>query len=172
MATGATLCSVTITVRVERLTVDESPRLRAIRLRALADAPDAFGTTFEEAAAQPAEIWSEQLQELPTFVAVNDGLDIGMVRCQPDETEPDTAFLISMWVAPAERRKGAGDALIDAAVEWARTNGVKRLLLDVVDDNAAAIALYARKGFQPTGEVTTLPPPRDHIREHQRELRL
>ena len=159
-------------LRVERLTVDEAPRLRAIRLRALADAPDAFGTTFEGAAAQPAETWSEQLQELPTFVAVNDGLDVGMVRCQPDETEPDTALLISMWVAPASRRIGVGDALVDAAIEWARANGVSRLQLYVVDDNAPAIALYARKGFRATGVVATLPPPREHIREHQRELRL
>jgi GNAT superfamily N-acetyltransferase len=159
-------------VRVERLTVDEVPRLRAIRLRALADAPDAFGSTLAEAAARPPEIWAEQLQDLPTFVAVDDGLDIGMVRCEPDEARVDTATLISMWVAPTARRRGAGDALIDAVIEWARTNGVKRLLLNVVDDNAAAIALYARKGFRRTGQVTTLPPPRDHIREHQRELRL
>jgi len=157
---------------VERLTIDEAPRLRAIRLRALADAPDAFGTTFEEAAARPAETWAQQLRELPSFVAVDDGLDVGMVRCQPDETRSDTALLISMWVAPAARRSGVGDALIDAAIAWARANGVTRLQLYVVDDNAPAIALYARKGFQPTGEVATMPPPREHIREHQRELRL
>jgi GNAT superfamily N-acetyltransferase len=157
-------------VRVERLTVDEAPRLRAIRLRALADAPDAFGATLEEAVARPAEKWSQQLRELPTFVAVNDGLDVGMVRCQPDQTRTDTASLISMWVAPTARRSGVGDALIDAAIEWARANGVSRLLLYVVDDNAPAIALYARKGFQPNGEVATLPSPREHIREHQREL--
>ena len=38
--------------------------------------------------------------------------------------------------------------------------------------NASAIALYARKGFQPNGEVSALPPPREHIREHQRELKI
>jgi|SRR5688572_8020229 len=157
---------------VERLTIDEAPRLRAIRLRALADAPDAFGTTFEEAAARPAETWAQQLRELPSFVAVDDGLDVGMVRCQPDAARTDTASLISMWVAPAARQSGVGDALIDAAIDWARANGVYRLLLYVVDDNAPAIALYARKGFYPTGKVATLPPPREHIREHQRELRL
>ena len=158
--------------RVERLAVDEGPRLREIRLRALSDAPDAFGSTFEEAAARTAETWAQQLRELPTFVAVTDGHDVGMVRCQPDETRTDSVTLISMWVAPDARRSGLGEALIDAAIEWARANGVNRLLLYVVDDNAPAIALYARKGFRPTGEIATLPPPREHIREHQRELRL
>ena len=159
-------------LRVDRLTVDEAPRLRAIRLRALADAPAAFGATLEEALSRPADTWAQQLRELPSFVAVDDGVDVGMVRCQPDGTRADTASLISMWVAPAARRSGVGDALIDAAIEWARANGVSRLLLYVVDDNAPAIALYARKGFQPTGEVATMPPPREHIREHERELRL
>src|SRR5688572_9717104 len=157
---------------VERLTVDEAPRLRAIRLRALADAPDAFGTTLEEAAAWPADMWSQQLRDLATFVAVEDGLDIGMVRGMRDDTRTDTAWLISMWVAPTARRRGIGDALIDIVIDWARSNGFSRLLLDVADDNAPAIALYARKGFQPNGEVGALPPPREHVREHQRELRL
>jgi GNAT superfamily N-acetyltransferase len=146
--------------------------LRAIRLRALLDAPDAFGSTFEEAVARPEESWSQQVLELPTFVAVVDGLDVGMVRCARHETKVETAWLISMWVAPEARRVGVGGALVDAVIEWARSNGVNRLLLDVADRNPPAIALYARKGFEPNGEVSTLPPPREHVREHQRELRL
>jgi ribosomal protein S18 acetylase RimI-like enzyme len=77
-----------------------------------------------------------------------------------------------MWVAPEARRTGVGEALVDAVIEWAGSNGVKRLRLDVADNNAAAIALYIREGFQPNGKVSALPPPREHIREHQRELRL
>jgi len=77
-----------------------------------------------------------------------------------------------MWVAPEVRRRGVGGMLVDAVIEWARSNGVTRLLLDVADNNAPAIELYARKGFEPNGEVGTLPPPREYIREHQRELRL
>src|SRR5436190_9375583 len=72
-------------MRLERLSVDKGPRLRAIRLRALLDAPDAFGSTYEEIVARPAESWSKQLADLPTFVAVRDGIDVGMVRCARDE---------------------------------------------------------------------------------------
>ena len=77
-----------------------------------------------------------------------------------------------MWVAPEIRRTGVAAALVELVIEWARTNGVSRLLLDVADENAPAIALYDRKGFKLNGEVGALPPPRQHIREHQRELRL
>jgi GNAT superfamily N-acetyltransferase len=159
-------------VRLERLSAEEGPRLRAIRLRALLDAPDAFGSMFEETAGRPAASWLKQLQDLPTFVAVRDGLDVGMVRCARDEAAFETAWLISMWVAPEVRRTGVGGELVDAVIEWARSNGVNRLLLDVADHNASAIALYIGKGFEPNGHVSTLPPPREHIREHQRELRL
>ncbi len=159
-------------LRLTQLTTDEGPRLRSIRLRALLDSPEAFGSTLEETAARPAESWSKQLRDLPTFVAINDGLDVGVVRGARDEARVETAWLISMWVAPEARRRGVGGVLVDAVIEWARSNGVTRLLLDVADNNAPAIELYARKGFEPNGEVSTLPPPREHIREHQRELRL
>ena len=143
-----------------------------IRLRALADAPDAFASTYAAIADLPLEIWTKQLQEIATFVAVIHGEDVGLVRCVSDEHHHDTAWLISMWVAPEARGQGVGDALVDAVIEYARSSGASRLLLDVGDRNQPAIALYDRKGFEPNGQTDSLPAPRNHIREHQRELRL
>jgi len=45
-----------------------------------------------------------------------------------------------------------------------------QVLLDVADTNMAAIRLYARMGFVPSGVEGSLPPPREHIKEHQRVL--
>ena len=67
-------------VNIEHLSAGDGERLRAIRLRALRDAPDAFGTTLEEAAAQPPESWDRQLEQLATFVATGGGYDLGLVR--------------------------------------------------------------------------------------------
>jgi GNAT superfamily N-acetyltransferase len=161
-------------IRFEQLGPDEGTRLRAIRLRALQDAPDAFGTTFEQAFAHSDDVWAKQVVELPTFVIVyeDDGRDVAMVRCARDQDKTDTAWLISMWVAPEIRRAGAGGVLVDLVVAWAHENGISRLVLDVADLNRPAIALYESKGFAPNGKIGTMPPPRQHIREHQRELRL
>lgn len=159
-------------IRLEQLTADEGPRLRAIRLRALRDARDAFSTTFEEAAGRTPDEWSKQLRALPTFVAVDGTVDVGMVRCDRDNASQDTAWLISMWVAPEVRRRHVGSALVDVVIEWARAQGMRRLLLEVAVDNAPAIALYARMGFTPNGVVSSFAPPRDYIREEQWELRL
>ena len=62
----------------------------------------------------------------------------------------------------------SADALMTAAIAWGRQQHLARLLLDVGDENVPAIALYGRHGFQPTGELGTLPAPRTHVTEHRR----
>lgn len=54
-------------------------------------------------------------------------------------------------VAPAERRRGLGAALVDACVRAAAARGVGRLFLEVAALNAPARRLYARLGFVEVG---------------------
>jgi ribosomal-protein-alanine N-acetyltransferase len=63
----------------------------------------------------------------------------------------DERELLSLGVVPAHRRQGAASALIDAVVERVQGEGVKRLLLEVAEDNDEAQRLYARFGFEPIG---------------------
>jgi ribosomal protein S18 acetylase RimI-like enzyme len=84
----------------------------------------------------------------------------------------NAARLGSLWVAPEARGAGVGASLIEVVVEWARSEGFDELRLDVNDDNASAVKLYDLRGFEPTGEVSTLPPPREHLGKHQRVLKL
>ncbi len=58
---------------------------------------------------------------------------------------------LGLMVAAAHRRRGIGNALLDAAVEWARAAAVRKLELHVFPHNEAAIALYERFGFQQEG---------------------
>ena len=157
---------------IELLAAGAGSRFRAIRLRSLREAPDAFATTYEDAAAWPLDSWDRQLEQFPTFVATADGVDVGIVRGALHDEAAAIGYLISMWVAPDVRRRGIGSALVDAVITWARTQGLRRLLLDVSAENTSAIAFYTGKGFTPTGEAGTLPPPRQHIREIQLGLTL
>jgi GNAT superfamily N-acetyltransferase len=43
--------------KIERLSAGDEERLRAIRLQALSDSPDAFGTTFNEASVLSVTDW-------------------------------------------------------------------------------------------------------------------
>jgi ribosomal-protein-alanine N-acetyltransferase len=60
------------------------------------------------------------------------------------------AELDSMAVAAGARRQGIGGALLAAFLEWAREAGAV-VRLEVRASNAAAIRLYRRAGFVPSG---------------------
>lgn len=47
--------------------------------------------------------------------------------------------------------KGAGSGLMRAALDWAQSIGIERTELTVAEDNAAAIALYQKFGFEKEG---------------------
>src|SRR5262249_59106486 len=49
-----------VAVKVRRIRADEGLALRALRLRALADAPTAFGSTLAREEAFPADGWHER----------------------------------------------------------------------------------------------------------------
>jgi RimJ/RimL family protein N-acetyltransferase len=132
--------------------VGEGARLRDLRLRALADAPEAFAATVEEDAALPAADW-EALAAGPGVVLVAGDFS-GMAAVYLPEGEDPRVW--GTWVAPERRGGGLGRRLVDAAVDWARVRGIERLTLTVSDGAPAAEALYARAGFTPTGEVTPL----------------
>lgn len=74
-----------------------------------------------------------------------------------DRTDGAEAELIAVWVNPEHRELAVGHALVNAVVEWARADGHIRLRLWVTTGNAAAIGLYERLGFRPTGAVQPLP---------------
>ena len=161
---------------IERLQADDWERFYAIRIRALTEAPDAFGSTLEETQSRPVGHWRERLEESSsaTFVACEQASDVGLVVGAPfwGEEREGAAGLYSMWVAPEARGRGIGSALVSTVSSWAQTLGYMDIYLDVADENAPAIALYESQGFVPTGAVSTLDPPREHITEHERVLNL
>jgi RimJ/RimL family protein N-acetyltransferase len=60
---------------------------------------------------------------------------------------------IGMMVAADWRGRGAGTALVAAAIEWARARGLHKLALSVFPHNHAAIALYKKFGFVEEGRL-------------------
>ena len=58
---------------------EESARLRELRLRALADAPYAFGADYKVESEKPLEYWQEYLRNTDWCFAVIDGKDIGLL---------------------------------------------------------------------------------------------
>ncbi len=141
-------------VVIERFGADEWERLKAVRLRALRDAPDAFGSSYERESGFTPDTWRERLSGSWWRVAVAEGGDVGLVCVRVEEGR---AHLLSMWVAPEARGRGVGSRLVDAAIGRAREQGLDEVELWCVDHNTAARALYAGKGFTPSGKAMGLP---------------
>jgi RimJ/RimL family protein N-acetyltransferase len=58
---------------------------------------------------------------------------------------------LGLMVASSHRRRGVGRALLDQAVAWAESAGVRKLELHVFPWNEPAIALYDAFGFEREG---------------------
>lgn len=150
-------------IDVRRIRADEWPRLREIRLRALADAPTAFGDTVAAASGRPDEAWRVRAaanalgEESVLFVAEQDGRWLGLAGGLFAEEAPGVVELVSMWLEPAARGRGVAARLVDAVTDWARGRGADHLRLWVTEGNEAAIGLYLRSGFTFTGELAPLP---------------
>ncbi|MFI6362947.1 GNAT family N-acetyltransferase [Nocardia sp. NPDC050630] len=144
-------------VHVRLLSREEWATFRSIRLRALVDAPQAFGATLEEARSRSDQVWSDLLAQRVQFVASVGGIDVGTVGGHADPERPG-AHLISMWVAEKSRGTGISDRLVRSVVDWAVDAGHRKVWLEVAEGNTAAERLYLRHGFVRTGVRGTVAP--------------
>ena len=149
---------------IRRLQAHEWPAYRLLRLRSLADAPHAFGSSLAAEEAWRPELWmarlnaaSESGRDCP-LVADADGSLSGLVWAKCDAEQAGVVNLFQMWVAPEVRGQGVAAALLRDAIGWARSIGAHRVRLGVVEGNDAAARLYARAGFRDAGPPEPLRP--------------
>jgi GNAT superfamily N-acetyltransferase len=64
------------------------------------------------------------------------------------EGRTDQAILWDLRVAPDQRGRGTGRALVEAACGWARERGCVAMLVETQDINVAACRFYAAVGFR------------------------
>ena len=129
--------------------------MREVRLRSLADSPEAFGTQLDEAEAQPDSEWRAAARAASAgnrrawFIAEQGdepARAVGLVQAR--RRPPDSCLLFSMWVDPVVRRVGVGRTLLDAVEAWAREWGGREIVLWVFGSNSGAIRLYENSGFE------------------------
>ncbi|WP_203706924.1 GNAT family N-acetyltransferase [Asanoa iriomotensis] len=133
------------------LAEDDWKLWRELRLAALAEAPYAFGSTLAGWQDAVEEQWRQRLR-IPgarDLVAFLGDQPVGMASGVP--TGDGAVEVISVWVSPAGRGRGVGDALLDGIVRWAAESGASAVRLSVKADNAAATKLYERAGFVHVG---------------------
>lgn len=163
------------TTLVERARPDDWRDLRDVRLRALAGAPSAFGSTLAREVAFPDDVWRERAAQGRTLLArtvpdggppgdrgqSDDGAPpgpvVGVAVVVPSPDDPTVAELVSVWVEPGARGSGVAATLLEHADALAAELGARTLSLWVTATNAPALRLYERAGFATTGETQPLP---------------
>ncbi|MEM8511545.1 GNAT superfamily N-acetyltransferase [Massilia sp. MP_M2] len=159
---------------IRNLAPDEWPLYRTMRLRALQDAPDAFGSTLATESDRSPEEWAARLARAATsgidhaLAAEIAGQPVGLAWAKVDADAPALVNLFQMWVAPEARGQGVAAGLLTEAVRWARARGATAMQLGVNCANDAAVRLYARAGFVATGWREPMRPGSDQVEQRMR----
>jgi ribosomal protein S18 acetylase RimI-like enzyme len=136
---------------LRRLGPDDWAEFRDIRLRALADSPDAFGSTLEREQPFTEDDWRRCLA-VPVYVV----LDPHPVAVGGVFDNTGTPHVWGMWTDPAHRGRGHARRILDALIPAGTP-----AQLDVNVDNGGARTVYQRYGFVGTGELEPLRPGSD-----------
>lgn len=161
--------AISIERSVRRAVLGDEPILRELRLEAMCEAPDAFGSTYEKEVARTTADWGRWMSPGVTFILYEPAGARGMVAGLRDETDPAVVHLMAMWVHPQIRGSGGADELVAAVVAWAESVGANLVRLKVIQGNDRARHFYERMGFRPTGQEEVRE--RDGLIEVQMERR-
>jgi ribosomal protein S18 acetylase RimI-like enzyme len=146
-----------LSVDIRRLDPADFEAYRALRLRGLAEHPEAFTSSHEEDASKPpAEAQRRLAPESPDLVwgAFVDGTLVGVLGMTPERRARSRhkAHVFGMYVPAEYGRRGIGQALLHHVVAAARAMPhLEQLTLTVTRGNGLASRLYERAGFETFG---------------------
>ena len=135
---------------------------KAVRLRALEDAPHAFGSTYGKESQFTDSEWFARVERMngergAGFLAMDGETACGIAGSFLDQNDPTQAQLVSMWTAPTHRQQGLGRLLVKEVLNWAYRRNARTLLLMVTSNNETAVRFYERLGFARTGRTEPYP---------------
>lgn len=140
-------------VEVSLLGKNDWERLKAIRLRALTENPEAFGANLDETKAQSKEAWLKPFDKEDYLIASINGVDVGMLYIEVlNGDHGATCWVGGCWTDSAHRGKGVMRALFNYIDLHAKEMDWGRQGLGVWTDNYSAIKAYEYLGFTVAGE--------------------
>jgi RimJ/RimL family protein N-acetyltransferase len=161
-------------IAVRRLGPDDLEANRAIRLEALAEFPGNYFTSLAEAQARSEADWLEMLSDPKMAIfGLYDGEALaGLTAIYIADADPSgrTAGFAMSYVRPAWRGQGHAATLHKARLDWARDNGMTRVIVSHRASNTPSRKAILRSGFTRTGATLHLWP--DGVEEENVEYAL
>jgi GNAT superfamily N-acetyltransferase len=143
---------------IRRLAAHDAPDYQPLRLRALREHPEAFGSSLEDEQPLPLEQVARRLDDTSgNSVSFGTWIDTQLVgianlfRASRLKTR-HKAMLGGMYVTPEARGNRIGKALLEHTLSHARMlDGLEDVTLAVTVGNSSARRLYLGAGFVPYG---------------------
>ena len=135
-----------------------TPELRSARSLAPGERAELFNAAYEGYAV-PFHLNVEQMEFMDAAfdldldasrVAFRDGKPVGLANLG---LRGEEAWIGGVGAVAAARRTGVGDSLMRALHEQAQERGVRRVWLEVIVENSAALALYEKLGYEVVQDV-------------------
>src|SRR5947209_15524499 len=100
-------------IAVEPITPVNALVFKAVRLRALQDAPYAFSSTYAQELQFSDSEWLTRVERMDGergagFLALDTGSPCGIIGSLLDQNDPTRAWIVSLWTAPTHRQQGVG----------------------------------------------------------------
>ena len=140
------------TTIIRSLSPEEWMSYKALRLEALKNDPDSFGSLYEENIDKTEERWRTELtssQGWKVFAEIDSEI-VGMAAayCVPTDVGSIAAHLVGVYTKPAFRGRGIAGLLILSLIKVIKADGkINILALEVNKEAASAVRLYEKMGF-------------------------
>ena len=135
-------------IQLLNLTSTDAPRLRAIRLKALADSPASFGADYAIESERPINYWENYLRISNWCIVVSDGEDIGLLEVSKAANDRNAdCWLSGWWIDKSYRGRGISKLMLDWLDQLCLEKGWSKQGLGVWPENEGAIAAYLKLGF-------------------------
>lgn len=135
-------------IQLLKLTSTDAPRLRAIRLKALADSPSSFGADYVIESEKPINYWENYLRISNWCIVISDGEDIGLLEVSKAANDRNAdCWLSGWWIDKSYRGRGISKLMLDWLDQLCLEKGWSKQGLGVWPENEGAIAAYLKLGF-------------------------
>lgn len=137
---------------IRKISIRRLEEYKKLRLAALLEHPEAFGSSYEEEVEMSDKKFKERLSnpENVTLGAFKDRELVGMITLITSKRKKtyQNGHIVSMIVSPLYRKQGIGQKLLEAIFIEARNLKIENLFLSVTSTNYPAINMYKKMGFR------------------------